>query len=338
MLNPKLKLNQNLFRDEDQRKSSREGFGEGILEAGSKNENIVALSADLSDSVKLGNFAKKFPKRFIQTGIAEQNMCSISCGLSMEGKIPFVVSHAVFLAYRSYDQIRLSICMNSSNVKICGSHEGFSNGPDGASAEPLEDIAIMRVLPNMTVINTIDYEQTKKAVLEISKHKGPVYLRFSKAETPQITTKDTPFKIGKADILIEGKDITLISCGSITYEALVASKNLKAKYGIEVEVISSHTIKPLDEETILKSAKKTNLVVTVEEHQIIGGLGGAISELLSEKLPCPLLRIGVNDTFGESGSYQDLKDKYRISSHNIEEKLVNFIRDKGIDIVVLKKK
>ena len=185
----------------------------------------------------------------------------------------------------------------------------------------------MRVLPNMTVINTIDYEQTRKAVFEISKHPGPVYLRFSKAELPDITTKDTPFKIGRANTLVEGKDITIITCGAITYEALLATKNLKAKYKIDVELISSPTIKPLDEFSILESAKKTRLVVTVEEHQIHGGLGGAVAEVLSKKLPTPLLVIGVEDTFGESGSYDDLKNKYRISSHNIEDRVLSFIRE-----------
>lgn len=327
MLNSKLKLNQNLFTKDVELKSSRDGFGEGIVEAAQRNDNIVVLAADLANSVKLNDFIKKFPQRFIQTGIAEQNMCSMAFGLSSNGKIPFVVSHAVFLTSRAWDQIKLSICSTNSNVKIIGSHAGFSNGPDGLSAEPLEDIALMRVLPNMVVINTIDYEQTKKATVKIAKHKGPVYLRFSKAETPKITTKETPFKVGRADVLIEGKDVSIISCGPITYDALVAAKNLKAKYKIEAEVISSPTIKPLDENTILKSVKKTSLVVTVEEHQIIGGLGGAVSELLSEKLPTKLLRIGVNDTFGESGSYEELKDKYGISSHHIEEKVLKLLKE-----------
>jgi transketolase len=327
MLNSWLKLNKDVFLKDEIKRSSRDGFGKGILELAQKNDAIITLGADLSESVKLKEFIHKFPSRFIQSGIAEQNMCSIASGLSSEGKIPFVVSHAVFLAYRSWDQIRLSICMTNANVKICGSHEGFSNGPDGASAEPLEDIALMRVLPNMTVINTIDYEQTRKAVFEISKHPGPVYLRFSKAELPDITTKDTPFKIGRANTLVEGKDITIITCGAITYEALLATKNLKAKYKIDVELISSPTIKPLDEFSILESAKKTRLVVTVEEHQIHGGLGGAVAEVLSKKLPTPLLVIGVEDTFGESGSYDDLKNKYRISSHNIEDRVLSFIRE-----------
>lgn len=326
MLNSRLKLNQDVFLKDEKTRSSRDGFGDGILELAQKNNSVVTLSADLSDSVKLKEFINKFPKRFIQVGIAEQNMCSISAGLSSEGKIPFVVSHAVFVAYRSWDQIRLSVCMSKSNVKICGSHEGFSNGPDGASAEPLEDIALMRVLPNMTVINTVDYEQTKKAVFEIAEHQGPVYLRFSKAEIPDITTKGTPFKIGKAYTFVEGTDVTLITCGSITHEVLLATRNLKAKYKVDVELVLSPTIKPLDEIKILESVKKTGAAVTIEEHQISGGLGGAVAELLSEKLPSPLLRIGVEDTFGESGSYQDLKNKYGLSSHNIEDKVLNFLR------------
>lgn len=327
MLNPKLKLNQNLFSKNVDVKSPREGFGEGIVEIAQSNENVVVLAADLANSVKLSEFAKKYPQRFIQVGIAEQNMCSIAFGLSINGKIPFIVSHAVFLTSRAWDQIKLSICSTNSNVKIIGSHAGFSNGPDGLSAESLEDIAITRVLPNITVINTIDYEQTKKAVKEITQHKGPVYLRFSKAETPIITTKDTPFKIGRAEVLIEGKDVSIISCGSMVYDTLIAARNLRAKYNIEAEVISSPTIKPLDANTILKSAKKTGLIVTVEEHQVIGGLGGAVSELLSESLPTKVLRIGVNDTFGESGGYEELKDKYGISSHHIEEQVLRSLKE-----------
>jgi len=328
MLNPRLKLNQDVFLKDTTKRSPRDGFGKGMLETAEKNPAIVVLSADLSESVKLKEFIKNFPDRFVQAGIAEQNMCSIATGLAMEGKIPYAISHAAFIAYRSWDQIRLSVCMNGANVKICGSHEGFSNGPDGASAEPLEDIALMRVLPNMTVINPIDYEQTRKAVMEISKIQGPVYLRFSKAEIPNMTTEETPLKIGNAEVFVEGKDITIISCGAITYEALVAVKNLKAKYKIEAELLVSPTIKPLDEYRILESVKKTGLAVTIEEHQINGGLGGAVSELLCEKLPSPLLRMGMKDSFGESGSYEDLKNKYELSSHQIENKVLNFFREK----------
>ena len=327
MLNKRLNLNQDLFLNDIKKRSPRDGFGKSILNIAKKNKSIITLSADLSDSLKLQDFKKNLPDRFIQVGIAEQNMCSIAAGLAMEGKIPFVTSHAVFVVYRSWDQIRL-ICMNNLNVKICGSHEGFSNAPDGASAESLEDIALMRVLPNITIVNPIDYEQTKKAVAEISKIEGPVYLRFSKAEIPNITTKETPFRVGRADILVEGTDITIISCGVITYEALVAVKNLKAKHKINVELISSPTIKPLDEKRILDSVKKTGHVATIEEHQINGGLGGAVSELLSEKFPTPLLRMGVQDSFGESGSYYDLLDKYGLRAHHIENKVLNFLKGK----------
>jgi transketolase len=328
MLNKRLKLNQDLFLKDAEKRSPRNAFGEAIAEVARKNKSIITLSSDLSESIRLQDFKKNFPDRFIQVGIAEQNMCSVASGLAMEGKIPFVASHAVFLAYRSWDQIRLSICMNNLNVKLCGSHEGFSNGPDGAVAEPLEDIALMRVLPNITIVNPIDYEQTKKAVVEISKIESPVYLRFSKAEIPDITTKETPFRIGKADVLVEGTDVTLISCGVITYEALVAVKNLKAKYKINAELISSPTIKPLDEKRILDSVKKTGCAVTIEEHQINGGLGSAVSELLCEKLPSPILRIGVQDKFGESGSYTDLLDKYELRAHHIENKVLKFLKEK----------
>ena len=326
MLNSKLKLNQNCLGKSPILASQRDGFGQAILEAGKKNPKIVVLAADLKNSVKVGKFATEFKDKFIQVGIAEQNLAGIAAGLSFSGKIPFMVSHGAFNPYRNWDQIRLSICYPKANVKIAASHTGFSNGPDGVSAQPLEDIAIMRVLPNMVVINPIDAIQIKKAIEESLKINGPCYIRFSKAETPIITTDKTPFKIGKADILIEGQDVTLVSCGPIIHEALIAAKNLKAKYKIEIEIISSPTIKPLDDKTILKSAKKTGKVITLEEHQVNGGLGSAISEILSEYLPTPLLRIGMNDKFGESGSYEELKDKYELSSHNIEEKVVNFLK------------
>jgi transketolase len=326
MLNKKIKLNQDLFATDVKLKASRDGFGEGIVEVAKLNKDVVVLGADLSYSVKLGAFMEEFPERFVHCGIAEQNMMGIAAGLAMSGKIPFVATHAVFTTTRNWDQIRLSVCLQNANVKICGSHAGLSNGPDGANALPLEDIATMRVLPNMVVINTIDSNQTQQAVVEISKHKGPVYLRFSKAETPELTTKETPFKIGKAGVFIEGSDITIISCGPVIYEAMVAAKHLKAKYKIEAEVISSPTIKPLDEETILRSVKKTKCVVTVEEHQIAGGLGGAVAELLSSENPLPLLRIGINDTFLESGTYEELKDKYGLSAHHIEDKVYKFLK------------
>ena len=326
MLNPNLKLNEEIFLKNVELKSTRSGFGDGLVEAGKKDERIVVLCNDLTESTKVDAFAKKFPNRFIEVGIAEQNMASIAAGLALSGKVPFIASHAIFVPSRNWDQIRLSICIGKANVKIAGTHAGFSNGKDGAVAESLEDIALMRVLPNMTVVNPIDYQQAKTATLLAAQHQGPIYLRFSRENTPLITTEETPFIIGKNQVLVEGNDITIISCGPIIYEVLAAVKELRGKNKITAEVISCPTIKPLDEKTILDSAKKTGKVVTVEEHQINGGLGSAVAELLSEKCPVPLTRIGVNDTFGESGSYSELKDKYGLSSHHIAERVTNFIK------------
>ena len=326
MINEKLKLHRAIFSKNAKLLAQRDGFGEGIFDLGKENPKVVALCADLKDSVRLTKFAENFPDRYIEMGIAEQNMAGVAAGLSHEGKIPYMCSHAIFNPARNWDQIRVSICISNSNVKIIGSHCGFSNGKDGAVAESLEDIALMRVLPNLTVVHPIDFIQTKKSVKEIANIKGPVYLRFSKTKTPQITTDKTPFKVGKAYVLSEGDDLTIISAGPIIHEVLLAARNLKSKHKINCEVIASPTIKPLDEETLLKSIKKTKKVVTIEEHQVIGGLGSVISELTSSKLPVPVLRIGVEDTFGESGSYNELKDKYGLSSHHIENKVINFLK------------
>lgn len=325
MLNSKLRLDKNLLSSNPRMLDSRDTLDETLLELGTENKNIVVLVADLGNSVKVGKFSDKFGNRFIQTGIAEQNMAGIASGLALSGKIPFIISHGAFNPYRNWDQIRLSICYPRTNVKIVASHTGFSNGPDGVSAQPLEDIAIMRVLPNLVVINTIDAIQTKAAIKEIVKIKGPVYLRLAKTKLPVITSENTPFKIGKSQLILEGKDLTIVSCGSITYQALLAAKNLEAKHRISIEFISSPTIKPLDSRTIIKSAKKTGKVVVVEEHQIIGGLGSAVAETLSENFPTSILRIGVKDTFGESGSYEDLINKYGLSAYNIEKQILNFI-------------
>jgi transketolase len=326
MLNPKLHLNQELFHEDVKIKSGRDGFGEGLLETGAKNPNVVALCADLTSSTRTDLFAKKFPKRFIQTGIAEQNMIGVATGMALTGKIPFAISHAIFNPSRCWDQIRVSVCLSNVNVKIVGTHSGFSNGPDGAVAESLEDLALMRVLPNMIVVQPSDAVETYKAVIAAAEYKGPLYLRVSKEETPLLTTEETPFEIGKAYVLVEGKDLTLISSGPITYETLLAARDLKVRYKIDVEVISCPTIKPLDEETILESVKKTGKVVTVEEHQIIGGLGSAVAELVSEKFPVKIKRIGMKNTFGESGTYQELKDKYGLSHHNIVEEVNTFLK------------
>jgi transketolase len=326
MLNPKLNLNSDIFHSEVEVKSNRTGFGEGLLAAGEKHKEVTALCADLTSSTKVNLFAKKFPERFVQMGIAEQNMISVATGMALSGKIPFAVSHAIFNPSRNWDQIRISVCISNANVKIVGSHSGFSNGKDGAVAESLEDIALMRVLPGMVVLQPIDAIEAKKAVMAAAEYKGPVYLRISKQETPLITTENTPFEIGKAYMFKEGKDITLVSSGPIIYEALQAAKDLKTKHNIDVEVISCPTIKPLDEITLLNSVKKTGKVAVLEEHQVVGGLGSAISELVSENYPVKLIRFGMKDQFGESGDYKELKDKYGLSSHNIVKELIKFIK------------
>lgn len=326
MLNPKLNLNQDVFLADVETKSNRQGFGEGLLLAGEKSSQVVACCTDLTDSTKVDLFAKKFPERFVQMGIAEQNMIGIAAGLAKETKIPFAVSHAIFNPARNWDQIRISVALSDLNVKVVGTHSGFSNGRDGAVAESLEDVALMRVLPRMIVIEPIDALQAKKSVQVIAEYKGPVYLRISKETTPLITTEETPFEIGKAQVLSEGKDVTIISSGPITYEALLAARDLKAKHTIEAEVISSPTIKPLDEETLLASVKKTGKAVVVQEHQIIGGLGSAVAELTGTRYPIKLAIVGVKDCFGESGGYQELKDKYGLNSHNIVNEVLKLIK------------
>ena len=289
-------------------KSTRDGYGEVIVELARKNKKIVALSADLTPSVRLDAFAKKFPKRFFQCGVAEANMIGMAVGMALEGKIPFVSSFAVFVPNRCLDHIRQSICYTGANVKLVSTHAGAVTGPDGATHQALEDIAIMRALPNMVVIVPCDFDQTKKAIKAVVKHKGPVYVRLTRPKTPDLPKQD--FKIGKANVLRKGKNVTIIACGPVVYEALEAGKKKNAT------VINCHTIKPLDKSTILKYAKKSKKIITVEDHQINGGLGGAIAELLGENHPVKLKRIGA-DGFGESGSEKDLMKKFGLTVSNI---------------------
>ena len=292
-------------------KSTREGYGEAIVELARKNKNIVALSADLTESVRLTDFQKNFPKRFFQCGVAEANMVGMAAGLALEGKIPFVSSFAVFVPNRCLDHIRQSVCYTGANVKIVSTHAGIITGPDGATHQALEDIAIMRALPGMTVIVPCDYDQTKKAIKAVVKHKGPVYVRLTRPKTEALPKQ--PFKIGKCNVLRKGKDVTIIACGPVLYEALEAGKKINAT------VINCHTIKPLDK-AIIKYAKKSKKVITVEDHQINGGLGGAIAELLGENHPVKLKRIGVQNSFGESGTPEELKKKFGITIKNIIKK------------------
>ncbi len=294
----------------------RAGFGRGLKKAGELDVNVVAACADLTDSTKMSDFAKAFPERFVEIGVAEQNLVTVGAGLAAMGKIPFVSSYAAFSPGRNWEQIRTTICLNDRPVKVIGSHAGVSVGPDGATHQMLEDIAIMRVLPNMVVIAPCDSVEAEKATLAMAQDSRPNYLRLAREATPIITTDKTPFKIGPAYVFSPGSDVTIIATGTMTYQALAAAEALY-KDGIEAEVIHVPTIKPLDEETILKSARKTGCVVTAEEGQIIGGLGGAIAELLSEKCPVPLKRIGMQDRFGESGEPNELLEHFGLDAKHI---------------------
>lgn len=299
-------------------KDTRSGFGDGILEAGRKNANVVALTADLAGSLKLNQFIKEFPERFIQCGIAEANMIGISAGLTIGGKIPFATSFANFATGRVYDQIRQSVAYSNKNVKICASHAGLTLGEDGATHQILEDIGMMKMLPGMTVIVPCDYNQTKAATMAIAELVGPVYLRFGRPVWPIFTAADQPFEIGKAQVFAEGTDVSIFACGHMVWKAIEAGKILEEK-GISVDVINIHTIKPLDTEAILDSIRKTKCAVTVEEHNIIGGLGDAIAQVAAKHFPIPIEYIGTKDTFGESGPPVELLKKYGLDTPFVVE-------------------
>lgn len=297
-------------------KDTRSGFGAGLTELGMKNKNVVALCADLTGSLKMNDFENNHPERFFQVGIAEANMIGIAAGMTIGGKIPFTGTFANFSTSRVYDQIRQSVAYSNKNVKICASHAGLTLGEDGATHQVLEDIGMMKMLPHMTVINTCDYNQTKAATIAIAKHVGPVYLRFGRPKVPNFTEENQKFEIGKALNLLKGNDITIIATGHLVWEALEAAKFLK-EININAEVINIHTIKPLDKDAILKSVSKTKCIVTAEEHMLNGGLGDSVAQLLSRELPTPLEMVGVNDTFGESGTPRQLMEKYGLTSEDI---------------------
>ncbi len=299
-----------------EKKDTRSGFGAGLSELGDKNKNVVALCADLVGSLKMDDFIKKYPERFFQVGIAEANMMGIAAGLTIGGKIPFTGTFACFSTGRVYDQIRQSIAYSNKNVKICASHAGLTLGEDGATHQILEDLGLMKMLPGMVVINPCDYNQTKAATLAIADYEGPVYLRFGRPKVPVFTPENQKFEIGKAMQFTEGKDVSIIATGHLVWEALQAAEQLE-KEGIEAEVINIHTIKPLDEEAILKSVAKTKCVVTAEEHNIIGGLGESVARVLSQKLPTPQEYVAVNDSFGESGTPEQLMEKYNLNDKAI---------------------
>jgi transketolase len=293
-------------------KDTRSGFGAGLHEAGKLDSNVVALCADLTGSLMMDAFKDEFPERFIQAGIAEANMISASAGLAIGGKIPFAGTFANFATGRVYDQIRQSVAYSHKNVKICASHAGLTLGEDGATHQILEDIGLMKMLPNMVVINPCDYNQTKAATMAIAKYDGPVYLRFGRPKWPVFIPEDMPFEIGKALMLNEGKDVTIFATGHMVWKAIEAGHALAEK-GIDAEVINIHTIKPLDRDAILASVKKTGCVVSAEEHQMNGGLGDSIAQLLSRELPTPMEFVAVNDSFGESGTPDQLLEKYGLT-------------------------
>lgn len=326
-MNKDLNLVDNIFDENNiEREKTRDGYGIGLLEAGEKNKDVVVLCADLTESTRSLWFQEKFPERFVQCGVAEQGMATIASGMAAAGKVVFISSYAVFSPGRNNEQIRTTISYNSwgsengkeINVKIAGAHAGLSVGADGATHQALEDIALMRVQPGMTVIVPADVHEAKKATVAIAELPGPCYIRFGRADYPVFTTKETPFEVGKAYTIMAGKDVTIVACGPLVYKSIIAAKQLKDESGIECEVINSHTIKPLDVDTILKSVKKTGCLVTAEEHQIMGGMGSAVAEYLSQNNPAPQEFVGVHDRFGESGKPDELLEEFGMGVGHIK--------------------
>ena len=314
MINQNLKLNPDLFdQSKLESKPTRDGFGRGLVEAGKVNQNIVALTADLAESTRVEWFQKEFPDRFIEMGVAEQNLVTVASGMANVGKIPFITSYATFSPGRNWEQIRTTVCINDMPVKVIGNHAGLTVGPDGATHQALEDIAIMRTLPNMTVIVPADMHQANAATRAIAETGKPAYLRLGRSGVPTFTTVETPFEIGKAQVVYETEsaDVTIIACGSLVYEALQAVKMLEDK-GINADVINLHTIKPIDRNAIVAAAKKTGAIVTAEEHQIMGGMGSAVAEVVVEEFPVPMEFVGVRDSFGQSGTPEELLKFYKV--------------------------
>ena len=322
MLNPSAKLVENVFDKDIEKKPTRDGFGKGTVEAGKNDPKVIVLCADLKESTRAEWFENEFPDRFIEMGVAEQNMATVAAGMALVGKIPFIASYAAFSPGRNYEQIRTTIALNDVPVKVCGMHAGVSVGPDGATHQMLEDIGMMRMLPNMIVLNPGDAEEARKAVIAAAKYKGPVYLRFGRAPVPVFTTPDTPFEIGKALTLWEEEKprVALISTGTLSYSALQAARALSSE-GIGCIVLHVPTVKPLDEEAVIAAAKRTGNVVTIEEHQAAGGFGSAVAELLSEKYPVRIKRMGIQDEFGQSGEPDELLTHYQLDAPSIAEEV-----------------
>lgn len=318
------RLNPNIFKDDIESEPIRAGFGRGLKKAGEQDDKVVALCADLTESVQMHLFRDAFPERFVQTGIAEQNLVTVASGLAHAGKIPFTSSYAAFSPGRNWEQIKTTACLNDQPVKIVGAHAGVTVGPDGATHQMLEDIALMRVLPNMVVVAPGDSIEAEKATLAIAKNDKPSYIRLAREKSPVFSTEDSPFELGKAYVVREGSDVALMGTGALTYQLMIAAKKL-SEIGIEASVVHVPTIKPLDEDTILEVAKKTGRVVTAEEAQIAGGFGSAVTELLSEKLPVPVKRIGMKDRYGESGSPAELLKYFRLTGPEIYDDLIDWL-------------
>lgn len=318
MLKPEAQLNSKVGQTDIEQKPSRDGFGDGLLVLGESNPEVVALTADLAESTRVLKFAEKFPERFVECGVAEQNMMGVAAGMALSGKTAFVASYATFSPGRSWDQLRVSVAYSKANVKVAGHHTGVSVGPDGATHQALEDIAITRVIPNLTVVVPCDAVEARKATIALAQQVGPAYFRLGREKTPVMTTEDTPFEVGQATIFKDGTDVAIIGCGSILYNGLVASLELEQE-GISVMVVNNHTIKPIDEETIVQASKITGAVVTLEEHQVMAGAGSAVAEVLAKHSPVPIEMVGMQDTFGESGRPEELIEKYQMSVETIKQ-------------------
>lgn len=320
------RLSAKLFADDIEKKATRDGFGAGAVEAGKADLRVVVLCADLKESTRAEQFEKEFPERFIEMGVAEQNMAAVAAGMAAAGKIPFIASYAAFSPGRNFEQIRTTVALNRVAVKVCGMHAGVSVGPDGATHQMLEDIGMMRMLPGMTVIVPGDAEEARKAVIAAAKTDGPVYLRFGRAATPLFTTGETPFTIGKALLIADAETpaVAILSTGSLSYTALVAARALEAD-GVQALVLHVPTVKPLDEAAVLEAAKRSGRVVTLEEHQAAGGFGSAVSELLSEKHPVPVLRLGIMDQFGQSGAPDELLKHYGLDAAHVSSATRAFV-------------
>jgi len=329
MINKNVKLNKKIFKPDIEKEAIRNGFGEGLLEAGKRDKRVVALCADLADSTRMSLFKEAFPERFIELGVAEQNLASVGSGMAAIGKIPFISSYAMFSPGRNWEQIRTTICYNNVPVKIAGSHAGVSVGPDGGTHQAIEDIALTRIIPRMVVVSPCDAVEARKATLAVAKTQDPTYLRLAREKTALITTEETSFEIGKAQIFFEAAEtqVGIIATGPLVYQALLAAKDLE-KDGVGVTVMNLSTIKPLDENMVLALARKTDAIVTVEEHQIAGGMGSAVSEFLSKKYPVPMEFVGVDDQFGQSGKPEELIKHYGMDKSSIEKAIERVLKRK----------